>query len=488
MAFAVARARRPPRREPPGAAAHRRARLHAGGDDRERRGQRHPARLLRRGPGFTVHNRTLLAARRRRGAVRRARASRGRGGLAAARRCPRTSRRRRPRPPPASSSPTERSPSATRRADPRATGRSRWSSGVGSARGVTAGEVSRWSTRRSPTAGWPPRRCVPGDRRPQGRRAGHPRRSPRTRLGGAHHPAGALAAIDVPNPSEVVRAEVGTPSVAEAAALLRRGRAELVVAKRKSAMATVGRRPARARAGGCRSWASARRARPADSPCGRRAAAGVRRRRPGPVRRAGTRPDPPGHAGDRVRPRARRRSGRVRAVAEARRATRSRWSAPATRASTPWRARRWSSPARTSTSAACPASPPRWPPRTSSARPWATTTPTSRLSDLHTPWEVIERGCSRGAEGDFTVCFYNPRSRARDWQLPAALRSCARTARRRRRSGYVRNATRTARRDRHDARRAGPRTRGHDDRVVVGIEPQRTVAGRFVTPRGYQWA
>ena len=47
----------------------------------------------------------------------------------------------------------------------------------------------------------------------------------------------------MPNPSEVVRAAVGTPSVAEAAALLAAGapagRAELVVAKRKSAMATV---------------------------------------------------------------------------------------------------------------------------------------------------------------------------------------------------------------------------------------------------------
>jgi cobalt-precorrin 5A hydrolase / precorrin-3B C17-methyltransferase len=54
------------------------------------------------------------------------------------------------------------------------------------------------------------------------------------------HPAEALAAVAVPTPSEVVAAAVGTPSVAEAAALLAAGPgAQLVVAKRKSAMATV---------------------------------------------------------------------------------------------------------------------------------------------------------------------------------------------------------------------------------------------------------
>jgi cobalt-precorrin 5A hydrolase/precorrin-3B C17-methyltransferase len=53
-------------------------------------------------------------------------------------------------------------------------------------------------------------------------------------------PAAELAAIDVPNPSAVVADAVGTPSVAEAAALLAAGPgATLVVSKIKSAMATV---------------------------------------------------------------------------------------------------------------------------------------------------------------------------------------------------------------------------------------------------------
>jgi histidinol-phosphate aminotransferase len=51
------------------------------------------------------------------------------------------------------------------------------------------------------------------------------------------HPAAALAAVPVPNPSHRVLAASGTPSVAEAAALL--GGGELLVGKRKSARSTV---------------------------------------------------------------------------------------------------------------------------------------------------------------------------------------------------------------------------------------------------------
>ena len=53
-------------------------------------------------------------------------------------------------------------------------------------------------------------------------------------------PAATLAGVVVPNPSDVVAAEVGTPSVAEAAALLAAGPgARLVVEKRKGSAATV---------------------------------------------------------------------------------------------------------------------------------------------------------------------------------------------------------------------------------------------------------
>ncbi len=43
------------------------------------------------------------------------------------------------------------------------------------------------------------------------------------------------------------------------------------------------------------------------------------------------------------------------------------------------------------------------------------------LSDLLTPWDVIEKRIRCAAEGDFVVILYNPRSKKRHWQLPRAL-------------------------------------------------------------------
>ncbi|CAN5910945.1 hypothetical protein BH23ACT2_BH23ACT2_26970 [soil metagenome] len=73
------------------------------------------------------------------------------------------------------------------------------------------------------------------------RRASHPAIAPlgaeRTLLG---FPAALLRAVDTPNPSAAVDEAVGTPSVAEAAALLAAGpRARLVVTKRTGATATA---------------------------------------------------------------------------------------------------------------------------------------------------------------------------------------------------------------------------------------------------------
>lgn len=44
------------------------------------------------------------------------------------------------------------------------------------------------------------------------------------------------------------------------------------------------------------------------------------------------------------------------------------------------------------------------------------------LSDLLTPWAVIERRIDAAASGDFVIAFYNPRSQDRHWQLD---RACA---------------------------------------------------------------
>ncbi|HEY1575047.1 MAG TPA: precorrin-3B C(17)-methyltransferase [Pseudonocardiaceae bacterium] len=110
------------------------------------------------------------------------------------------------------------------------------------------------------------------------------------------------------------------------------------------------------------------------------------------------------------------------------------------------------------------------------------------LSDLHTPWPVIERRIRAAAEGDFVVCFYNPRSAGRDWQLREALSMLAAHRPAGTPVGAVRQASR-------DGQRAWCATVADFDvtdvdmltTVVVGSSQTRMAGGRMVTPRGYQW-
>ncbi|GAB3453258.1 precorrin-3B C(17)-methyltransferase [Streptomonospora sediminis] len=113
------------------------------------------------------------------------------------------------------------------------------------------------------------------------------------------------------------------------------------------------------------------------------------------------------------------------------------------------------------------------------------------LSDLHTPWEAIERRVRAAAEGDFTVCLYNPRSRRRDWQLPEALRILAEHRPPQTPVGHVRNAARDDERavvtTLEEMLDGGTAEVDMFTVVLVGSSASRTVAGRFVTPRGYTW-
>ena len=42
------------------------------------------------------------------------------------------------------------------------------------------------------------------------------------------------------------------------------------------------------------------------------------------------------------------------------------------------------------------------------------------LSDLLTPWEIIEKRLRLAAEADFVINLYNPKSKKRDWQIGRA--------------------------------------------------------------------
>ncbi|MFC4612388.1 precorrin-3B C(17)-methyltransferase [Streptomyces maoxianensis] len=110
------------------------------------------------------------------------------------------------------------------------------------------------------------------------------------------------------------------------------------------------------------------------------------------------------------------------------------------------------------------------------------------LSDLHTPWEVIERRVRAAAEADIIVTFYNPRSRGRDWQLPKALTILAGHREPRTPVGVVRNASRPDESS-HLTTLAGldPAMVDMMTVVTVGNTATREIAGRMVTPRGYRW-
>jgi len=110
------------------------------------------------------------------------------------------------------------------------------------------------------------------------------------------------------------------------------------------------------------------------------------------------------------------------------------------------------------------------------------------LSDLYTPWEVIERRVLAAAEGDFAVVFYNPRSRGRDWQLSRALELLGRHRAADTPAAVVRDADRAGQHATVSTLAdLDPATVDMRCIVIVGSASTRAIAGRMVTPRGYTW-
>jgi len=110
------------------------------------------------------------------------------------------------------------------------------------------------------------------------------------------------------------------------------------------------------------------------------------------------------------------------------------------------------------------------------------------LSDLHTPWPAILRRVRAAAEGDFVVCFYNPRSGERDWQLAAALAVLREHRPASTPVGAVRQISRVGQRA-WTAPISDFDPAGVDmlTTVIVGASSTVVVGGRMVTPRGYAW-
>jgi cobalt-precorrin 5A hydrolase/precorrin-3B C17-methyltransferase len=108
------------------------------------------------------------------------------------------------------------------------------------------------------------------------------------------------------------------------------------------------------------------------------------------------------------------------------------------------------------------------------------------LSDLLTPWAVIQSRVMAAAEGDFVVSLYNPRSKGRNWQLGKVKEILLGHRPPDTPVGIVRDAYRPAQQViLTDLASLRPEDVDMLTIVVVGSSQTRVVAGRMVTPRGY---
>jgi cobalt-precorrin 5A hydrolase / precorrin-3B C17-methyltransferase len=108
------------------------------------------------------------------------------------------------------------------------------------------------------------------------------------------------------------------------------------------------------------------------------------------------------------------------------------------------------------------------------------------LSNLLTPWEVIENRVRAAALGDFVISLYNPRSKGRDWQLGRMQKILLEHRPPDTPVGIVRDAYRpTQGVVITDLASLRPEDVDMLTVILVGNSQTRLVAGKMVTPRGY---
>ena len=109
------------------------------------------------------------------------------------------------------------------------------------------------------------------------------------------------------------------------------------------------------------------------------------------------------------------------------------------------------------------------------------------LSDLLTPWELIETRLRCAAEGDFAVCLYNPKSKKRSDYLDKAVEIMLAYKSPETVCGWVKNIGREGQEFRV-VRLADLPGEPIDmfTTVFIGSETTRLIGDRMVTPRGYE--
>lgn len=108
------------------------------------------------------------------------------------------------------------------------------------------------------------------------------------------------------------------------------------------------------------------------------------------------------------------------------------------------------------------------------------------LSDLMTPWEVIERRIKSAAIGDFVTAIYNPKSHGRFWQLYRLIELFLQERSDETPVGYVRQAGREEQEIKLTTLGAfDPEDVDMFTVILIGNSQSYVADGKFITPRGY---
>ena len=108
------------------------------------------------------------------------------------------------------------------------------------------------------------------------------------------------------------------------------------------------------------------------------------------------------------------------------------------------------------------------------------------LSDLMTPWEVIERRIKAAADGDFVTAIYNPKSHGRYWQLYRLVELFLKVRSADTPVGYVRQAGREEQEVKVTSLGAfDPEDVDMFTVILIGNSQSYIADGKMITPRGY---
>ena len=108
------------------------------------------------------------------------------------------------------------------------------------------------------------------------------------------------------------------------------------------------------------------------------------------------------------------------------------------------------------------------------------------LSDLLTPWEIIEQRVRLAAEADFVINLYNPKSKKRDWQIGKVQEILLETRESTTPVGIVNRATRDGERITiTDLNHMLSHSIDMQTVIIIGNSRSFTHGSFMVTPRGY---